>query len=232
MSHIDFIIALGITILTVSLIFSILNSMFSNEFSYLKEIELKESLLVLEEELFNPENGTLVSKFGKILCKFEETGNYSHTEEIKINLTPAVNHVYVFDKLFNEIPVSVYSLNNKTILTFSISFTPNEKKYFDIFYYGKLNDIEISLPNNTKAILVSGSIVDIVSQQKCADLNNVNYSDFKERIDFKHNFFINITNCSYGLPPPFTGSIITKKVPIIVETSDSLVPTEVRLFVW
>ncbi len=230
MSHVDFVVAFGVVILTISLIFSFLSSTFTNQFSVLKESEVKVSSLTLEKQLLSP-SGILFSKIGEVSCKFENTGNYSRVEEINLNFTPQVESIRVYDNFFNEIPSTHSNINGKTELKFSISLEAYEKKYVNIYLKGNLSNIEFSRPSDMSIVLVYRDDFEVVSQEKCNSLKS--YPELKDEIGFLHNFFLNITNCTYGLRPPQAGNIIVKKYPILFETLNfSLIPTEARLLVW
>jgi len=229
MGHIDFVIAF---ILMISIIFFVvlfISNSFSTELSAFTINELKESSYYFEKQLFEIlDNKSLISDAGEIQIVFEEIGGYGHTEEIIISIEPLVSKLHVYDTSMNEIPSTSTPSGDSITLSFWLTFSSNEKKRVNIFYFGdSIKNIDYtSVANNITARMISDKRVNVVSQEKCSQLNNIPYEQTKENFGFEHQFQINLTDCNYGQGTSGRGNIIISSVPVLLEKSDGLISAE------
>jgi len=236
MSHIDFSIGFVLIISTIFLIiYFILNSI-SNNINNFSINELKESSLSLEKYLFEiNDDKSLISTFRELQAILTETNNTDHTEEIRISIQPQVDKVKVYDTLMNEIPSTSSQLSGETILSFDLSFTANEEKRVNIFYFGdSITNIDyLSTENNITIRILSDKNVNVVSKEKCSNLKSKTYEDVKEIFGFQDQFKLDLENCDYGPEPPIAADIILKNVPVLFESFNDLLTAKfAKLSVW
>jgi len=234
MTEIDFAVAflLIISVLTYSIV-SVSNKL-SNDFNLFTEKKLEESVSSLSKQLLKiQDEKSLISNFKKIKVSFQEIGSYSHTENLNITITPIVNKIHVYDNYLNEIPSTVLNNVDNVIVSFNLDFSPNEKKYVNIFY----DDVPTSSidytsdENNITSIILSEEDVYVLSQQRCSNLKALSYEETRNKFGLLDNF--NISGCDYGYAAPDTANIIVKSVPILIEKSDGTLYMDfVRLKVW
>lgn len=234
MTEIDFAVAflLIISVLTYSII-SVSNKL-SNDFNLFTEKKLEESASSFSKQLLKiQDEKSLISNFKKIKVSFQEIGSYSHTENLNITITPIVNKIHVYDNYLNEIPSTVLNNVDNVIVSFNLDFSPNEKKYVNIFYDDVLtSSIDYtSDENNITSIILSEEDVYVLSQQRCSNLKALSYEETRNKFGLLDNF--NISGCDYGYAAPDAANIIVKSVPILIEKSDGTLYMDfVRLKVW
>jgi len=159
MSHIDFVIAFVLMISIIFFVVLFISNSFSTELSAFTINELKESSYYFEKQLFEIlDNKSLISDAGEIQVVFEEIGVYSHTEEIRVSIEPLVSKLHVYDTSMNEIASTSAPSGDNVILSFWLTFSSNEKKRVNIFYFGdSITDINYLTPpeNNVTARMLS-----------------------------------------------------------------------------
>lgn len=236
MTQIDFAIAFAL-ILTILLysVFFITNNI-SSDFNTFTSKRLEKAALSLSKQLFEiQDNKSLVTNFKEIQAVFEEVGGYSHNEQIKITISPVVSKIHVYDKIFNEIQSTNSSTSDNVTVTFDLSFSSNEKKYVNIFYFGEpstnivfLNDVAES---NITGVILSEKNMAVLSQEKCSDLKSLSYDVSKNIFGFNDNF--RITNgCVYGPEPPAANLIVKSKTLLVEKSDETVYPEYLKLMVW
>jgi len=238
MSQIDFAIAIlmMISILTYSVVS--VSSKLSNDFNLFTSKRLEESASSLSKQLFEAQDDdSLISNFKKIQISFQEIGGYQHSspEQLNITITPVVNKIHVYDDLFNEIEPTISDDGIRVSISFSLSFSSNEKKYVNIFYEGtptsNIDYTNNELENNITSVILSEDDVYVLSKQKCSRLKNLNYNEARNQFGFLNNF--NVSECDYGIQTPLATNVIVKSTPLLVEGQDgALYSRFVKLKVW
>jgi hypothetical protein len=119
------------------------------------------------------------------------------------------------------------------IVFFNLDFSPNEKKYVNIFYddVPTSSIVYTSDENNITSIILSEEDIYVLSQQRCSSLKALSYEETRNKFGLLDNF--NISGCDYGYAAPDTANIIVKSVPILIEKSDGTLYLDfVRMKVW
>jgi hypothetical protein len=234
MTEIDFAVAflLIISVLTYSIV-SVSNKL-SNDFNLFTEKKLEESTSSFSKQLLKiQDEKSLISNFKKIQVSFQEIGSYSHLENLNITITPFVDKIHVYDNYLNEIPSTVLNNVDNVIVFFNLDFSPNEKKYVNIFYddVPTSSIVYTSDENNITSIILSEEDIYVLSQQRCSSLKALSYEETRNKFGLLDNF--NISGCDYGYAAPDTANIIVKSVPILIEKSDGTLYLDfVRMKVW
>jgi len=236
MNQIDFAVAflLMISILTYTLL-SVSNTL-ANDFNTFTAKRLEESASSLSKQLFKiQDNKSLISNFKKIKVSFNEMGGYPHVETLNITITPVEDKIHVYDNFLNEIQSTNLSNGNNITVSFSLSFSPNEIKYVNIFYDG-VPTTNIAYTSNVTqtnitSIILSEEDVYVLSQQRCSNLKVLIYEQAKNNFGFSNNF--NISECEYGTEMPLSANIIIKSIPLLIEKPDGTLYSKiVKLKVW
>jgi len=237
MTQIDFAIAFFLLISISVFSISFISSSASNDFNQLNSEKIEEAVSSISTQLFDvKDNKSLVSNFKQIGVKFTEIAGLSHSSDLDIEITPEVNKVHVYDKMFNEIGSSVTSLSGKTKVSFILDFAPNEEKYVNIIYDGYYttnidytsNVTEI----NVTSIIISEKEIFVLSKERCSQLKSLNYEDSKNLFGFTENFRIS-NECVYGPDPSPDANVIVKTIPVLVEKIDESIRSEkIKLLVW
>jgi len=237
MAQIDFAVAFIVIFAMIVYSVFIVSSTIIKDFNYFTAKEIEKSEDSLSKQLFETlDNKSLISNFKKVQILFEETGGYSHTENLKISIKPIMSKIHVYNQSMNEIPSSTFTTGDYVNVTFDLGFSANQKRYVNIFYFGgKTDDIaynnNITETNVTARILSEEDVV-VLSQDKCNFLKSLSYEEAKSNFGFIHNFRIN-DYCVYGEEPPFAANIIVKSIPLLVERVDETVyPENITLKVW
>ncbi len=234
MSHVDFIISFVLILSTIFLVIYFVSNSISNNVDDMVLDELKVASASMKTYLFEiSDDKSLASNVKEIDVILTETNGTQHTEQISMSIKPNVDRVRVYDSLMNEIPSSSNDMPEETVLSFSMTFDPNEKKTAKVFYFGNsVNDVDMS-GNNLTFRAISDKDVSIVSQEKCSDLKNVDYESIRNTFDFKHQFRLELKDCGFGLETPSKANIIIRSIPVIFENSDGSLSGEfARLIVW
>jgi hypothetical protein len=234
MTHVDFVIGFVLMLSTIFLIIYFVSSSISNNVNQMRTNEIRESSITLEKYLFGiNSDGSLIESVNELQATLTETNGTSHSEEITLSIKTQADKVKVYDNLWSEIASSSSQLPSETLLYFTLDFNPNEKKAVKIIYFGNgAGDIEASA-NNISVRVLSEKKINMVTQERCSDLQGVSYDNFRSTFDFRRQFRLDSEACSYGSNPPLTTSIIVRNVPIIFEDSDGLLKTGLaRLSVW
>jgi len=236
MTQIDFVIAFVLIITIIYFAISFVSSNFSNELSVFEMNGLKESASSVQRYLFEIlDDKSLVIDTKKIKILFKEIGGYDHIEQMNISIEPLVNKVHIYDNFMNEIPSESSIIGNKILVSFWLSFSQNEEKRINIFYFGEpTTDIEyLSFDNNITSRILSEKKVTVVSKEKCSKLKKLEYEDVKNMFGFDHQFKINLTDCNYGPEPPEAANVIVKSVPLIIENPNELISAgNAKIMVW
>jgi hypothetical protein len=237
MSQIDFAIAIlmMISVLTYSLL-SVSNKL-TNDFNTFTAKKLEESASSLSKQLFKiQDNKSLIANFKKIQASFLEIGSYTHIETLNVTITPVVSKIHVYDNFLNEITFALLNNGDNVTVSFDLTFSPNEKKYVNIFYDDvPTTNIDYTsniTEANVTSIILSEEDVYVLSKQRCSNLKALSYEEAKNRFGFLDNFNI-FNECAYGTEMPFTANIIIKSMPLLIErTDETLYSNFVKLKVW
>jgi hypothetical protein len=235
MSHIDFAIGFVLIVSTIFMLFYFVSNSVSNNINDFSANEIRESSFSLGRYLFDiGDEKSLVSTFRELQAVLDETNGTSHTEEIKISIKPQVSKVKVYNSSMAEITSSSTQSPGETIVSFTLSFAPNENKNVKVVYSGNsASRIDYLNPeNNITLRMLSDEELNVVSQQKCSDFKSRSYDTIRGMFGFKNDFRLDLENCNYG-PQPTVGNIITRNVPVIFESSNGLLVSKLaRLSVW
>lgn len=235
MSHIDFAIGFVLIISTIFALFYFVTNSVSNNVNGFSANEIKESSSSLGRYLFDiNDEKSLVSTFRELQAILNETNSTGHTEEIRISIMPQVSKVKVYNSTMDEIASFSYQLPGETTVSFTLSFSANEIKRVNIFYVGSpASDIDyLTNQNNITLRMLSDKGLNVVSQQKCSNLNSYPYETAKKIFGLKNDFRVEVENCNYGLQST-GGNVITRSIPVIFESTNGLLSSKlVRLLVW
>jgi hypothetical protein len=236
MTHIDFVIGFVLIISTIFMIMYFVSSSISNNMNDVYTSGIRESALTLENYLFRVggENSLAVSA-RVIQAVLEDVNDTDHGEYSTILIRPQVINARVYDEFWNDIPSSQISLPGETSLSFALTFASNEKKSMNIVYLG--DRVESLSYSDSEGMTEMRALPDkeimIVTQERCSYLQGISYDDFRDNLDFDHQFRLELGNCSYGSEPPFAANILVRSVPVIFEGQDGSVSDEyARLMVW
>lgn len=234
MTEIDFAVAFLLTIIVLTYSIVSVSNKLTNDFNLFTEKKLEESASSISEQLLKiQDEKSLISNFRKIQASFQEIGSYSHIENLNITITPYVNKIHVYDNFLNEISSTILNNGNNVTVSFNLDFSPNEKKYVDIFYNDALsnNIAYTSDASDIASIILSEENVYVLSQDRCSSLKSLDYEIAKNNFGFLDEF--NISECDYGSTMPATANIIVKSVPVLIEKSDGTLYSDfVRIKVW
>lgn len=235
MSHIDFAIGFVLIISTISVLIYFVTNSISNNINDFRADEVRESSISLERYLFDiNDDKSLVSTFRELQGVLTESNHTDHTEQMIISIKPQVNKVKVYNDSMDEIISSSSQLPGETRVSFTLDFVANEVKRFSIFYNGSsVDDIDYLTPNNNITLrILSDKELNIVTQEKCSALKSLSYDNVKKMFGFKNNFRLDLENCNYG-SQPIAGNIIVRNVPVIFESSNGLLSSNMaKLSVW
>ncbi len=216
MSQLDFVIAITLVITMISLVVFFSASSFSNKIDYIGSYNLENSVDSLASYLFED---VLSEKIKNIQFKLEETGNYSHQEEITLTLDGNFNNPHLYENS-NEINIDVTGDD----VSFTLNFDSAEKRYFELFYDGGVDDIIYSAANISSVILSEKDIF-VVSLDKCSDIE---YNNTKDMIGYDFKLEI----CNIGLDPPETGDVIVLDYPVLIFDDQGFNPTLTKIIMW
>ena len=235
MSHIDFAIGFVLIVSTIFMLFYFVSNSISNNINDFSANEIRESSFSLGRYLFDiSDEKSMVSTFRELQAVLIENNNTYHTEEMRISIKPQVSKVKVYNSSMVEITSSSTQSPGETIVSFTLSFAPNENKSVKVVYYGDpANSIDYLNPeNNITLRMLSDEELKVVSQQKCSDFKSRSYDIVREMFGFKNDFRLDLENCNYG-PQPTVGNIITRNVPVVFESQNGLLVSKLaRLSVW
>jgi hypothetical protein len=236
MTHIDFMIGFILIISTIFMIMYFVSSSISNNMNDVYASGIKESALTLENYLFKVggENSLAVSA-RVIQAVLEDVNGTDHGEYSTILIRPQVINARVYDEFWNDIPSSQISLPGETSLSFTLNFVSNEKKSMNIVYLGdSVESLSYSDSDGmTSMRALPGKEIMIVTQERCSYLQGISYDDFRDSLDFDHQFRLELGNCAYGSETPSAANILVRSVPVIFEGQDGSVSDEyARLMVW
>ncbi len=220
MSQLDFIVSIALVVTMISMVIFFSASDFSSKASYINSYIIDEDSDSLNSYLFS-NAGVLTDEIKDIQIKLIETGNYSHEEKITLSLKGDYENIYLYDSSMNQIN---FNSENKDIV-FSISFDPQESKYFDIFFKGEINNIKHSA-RNISAIILSEKNISVIRPEKCSDL------DYNSTVDIFGYFRIEFGDCVVGLDPPETGDIIVSEYPLLLFDEKGPRSDIVKISVW
>lgn len=236
MSHIDFLVGFVLILSTMFLIIYFISNSISNNVNDLATNEVRKSSLSLERQLFDiNDDKSLIANAKELQEVLVETNHTAHAEEMRISIKPQINSARVYNNSLSEIPSSSTQSPGETILSFSLSFSPDEKKWVRIFYFGdSVTDINyLTTEDNITLRILSDKNVTVVSQKKISNFKNNAYEKTKEIFGFQNQFRIDLEDFHYGPEPPITANIILKNIPVLFESSDGLLHAELaRLRVW
>lgn len=234
MNQIDFAVAFLLLISVLTYSFLYVTSNLSKDFGFYETKRLEQSAEALLKQLFYIKNEkSLITNFKKAQVLFTEVGGYSHSETLNITIKPAVEKVHVYDNFFNEIQSTKIESEDNVTISFELDFLPKEKKYVNIFYEGKADEITYSIAeeNDIVSIILFEENVYVLSQERCLELKSLSYENAKNRFGFLDDF--NINGCDYGQAIPTTTNVIVKSIPILIEKdNEKIYPSIVRLKVW
>lgn len=235
MTEVDFAIAIGITIAIISFIIFYAVGDFTEDIGIIRADQLDSAKVSLSNQILKD---YLSDDVKKIDMMFEEIGNTSHTESLKISLEPGdvAGDVYVYDDEFSEKSISVDEYTENITIVFSVSFSEYEKEYLSLFYKGnsttKINYETNVTQKNVTGVIISEYDVPIISYEKCSDMMNMSFDDFRDELKTDHYFQLQLTGCNFGPEPPET-DVVVKRMSILREDSDgSIVPDVAILKVW
>ncbi|MBR9682448.1 MAG: hypothetical protein GOV02_02125 [Candidatus Aenigmarchaeota archaeon] len=235
MTEVDFAIAIGITIAIISFIIFYAVGDFTENIGMIRADQLDSAKVSLSNQILKD---YLSDDVKKIEMMFEEIGNSSHSESLKISLEPGdvADDIYIYDDEFNEKSTSIDEYSENVTVVFSVSFSEYEKEYLSLFYRGnsttKINYETNVIQKNITGIIISESSVPVVSYEKCSDMMSMSFDDFKDELKTDHYFQLQLTGCNFGPAPPDT-DVVVHRVSVLREDSDgSIVPDVAVLRVW
>ncbi|MBN2202625.1 MAG: hypothetical protein JW700_00340 [Candidatus Aenigmarchaeota archaeon] len=231
MAQIDFAVAFVVVFMMVSYAIFFVSNSLTQDFEYFKNKELEASANSLSESLFGSKNiNSLMTMLNATKIVFKEIGGYSHTESINITIE-AVDSLHVYDSTMDEIEAKVIEDG----VGFELGFTPNMESYVTMVYSGAAANISYDnniTANNITAVVLSQSHVNVLSKEKCSNLQSLSYNDVRNNLGIAHRFRID-NYCVYGEEPPEAGNILVKSVPVVIEnTNGSIESSYVILKVW
>ncbi len=236
MSHIDFLVGFVLTLSAMFIIVYFISNSISNNVNDLTTNEIRKSSLSLERQLFDiNDDNSLITNVREIQAVLTETNHTAHTEEIRISIKPQVNSVRVYNNSLSVVPSFSTPSPDETILSFSLSFSPDEKKWVRIFYFGdSVTDMKyLATDNNITMRILSDKNTSIVSQEKISSFVINGYDKTKSILGFQNQFRIDVEDFHYGPQPSVAANVVSRSVPVISESSDGSLHAElVRLIVW
>jgi len=236
MSHIDFLVGFVLILSALFLIVYFISNSISNNVNDLTMNEVRKSSLSLERQLFDiNDDKSLTTNARELQAVLTETNHTAHTEEIRISIKPQVNSIRVYNNSLSEIPSSSTQSSGETILSFALSFSPDEKKWIRIFYFGDsvANVNYLTTENNVSLRILSDKNTSVVSQEKILGFINNGYDKTKEVFGFQNQFRIDVEDFHYGPQPSVAANVVSRSVPVIFESSDGSLHAElVRLVIW
>ena len=236
MSHIDFLVGFVLTLSAMFIIVYFISNSISNNVNDLTTNEVRKSSLSLERQLFDiNDDNSLITNARELQAVLTETNHTTHTEEIRISIKPQVSGIRVYNNSLGEIPSSSTKSPGETVLSFSMSFSPDEKKWVRIFYFGdSVADINyLTAENNVSLRILSDKNTSVVSQEKISSFIINGYDKKKEIFGFQNQFRIDVEDFHYGPQPSVAANVVSRSVPVIFESSDGSLHAElVRLIVW
>jgi hypothetical protein len=236
MSHIDFLVGFVLILSAMFIIVYFISNSIANNVNDLTTNEVRKSSLSLERQLFDiNDDNSLITNARELQAVLTETNHTAHTEEIRISIKPQVNSVRVYNNSLGVIPSSSTPSPGETVLSFTLSFSPDEKKWVRIFYFGDaVADMKyLATDKNITMRMLSDKNTSIVSQEKISSFIINGYDKVKEIFGFKNQFRIDVEDFHYGPQPSVAANVVSRGIPLIFESSDGSLHAElVRLIVW
>jgi hypothetical protein len=236
MSHIDFLVGFVLILSALFLIVYFVSNSISNNVNDLTMNEVRKSSLSLERQLFDiNDDKSLITNARELQAVLTETNHTAHTEEIRISIKPQVNSTRVYNNSLGDIPSSSTQSPGETVLSFRLSFSPDEKKWIRIFYFGDsvANINYLTTENNVSLRMLSDKNTSIVSQEKILGFISNGYEKTKNILGFQNQFRIDVEDFHYGPQPPVAANVVSRSVPVLFESSDGSLHAElVRLVIW
>ena len=236
MSHIDFLVGFVLILSAMFLIVYFISNSISNNVNDLTTNEVRKSSLSLERQLFDiNDDNSLITNARELQAVLTETNHTAHIGEMRISIKPQINNVSVYNNSLSEIPSSSIQSSGETVLSFSMSFSPDEKKWVRIFYFGdSVADMKyLTTDNNITMRILSDKNTSVVSQEKISDFISNGYDKTKNVFGFQNQFRIDVEDFHYGPQPSVAANVVSRSVPVIFESSDGSLHSElVRLIVW
>jgi hypothetical protein len=236
MSHIDFLVGFVLILSAMFLIVYFISNSISNNVNDLTTNEVRKSSLSLERQLFDiNDDKSLITNARELQAVLTETNHTTHIGEMRISIKPQINNVSVYNNSLSEIPSSSTPSPGETILSFNLSFLPDEKKWVRIFYFGdSVADMKyLTTDNNITMRILSDKNTSVVSQEKISGFISNGYDKTKEIFGFQNQFRIDVEDFHYGPQPSVAANVVSRSVPVMFESSDGLLHAElVRLIVW
>jgi len=233
MSDIDTAMAFVSVLIILSFVIIYSSNYFSTQTGFLRVADLKKSSSFLSTQLFQTFDNSLIDNAKEIQILFKEDLGIGHTETLQVSIEPIVNKIKVYDKFLNEIPSTTLPSGGKVIVTFTLSFTANEEKRIDIFYFGgKTTNIEyLSGLTGISARILSEKETSLVTQDRCNSLK-LDYNKTRDDLGFEEQFRTDLTDCSFGPNPP-EANVILSSSPVLIEKANGLLSAEIaRISVW
>jgi hypothetical protein len=232
MTYIDFVVGFLLLMSSIFLVIYFVSNSISNNANDVSTNSLDESSAFLENYLFSERNDAFVQQASEVQIVLSEIGGISHTEEI-VFLTETAEGAKIYDGFWNETPSSYTQLSGGTEVRLTASFSPNEKKTLYMVYFG--NETQsisyTSFGNNVSLLALSGKEISVVPSSACSVLPP--YEEMKQRMDFKHDFRVEISNCTYGREKPGKTNIIVSNIPLLVQNSQGLIePSYAKMMIW
>ncbi|MBU3896685.1 MAG: hypothetical protein KJ697_02005 [Nanoarchaeota archaeon] len=213
MTQIDFIMAIVVTLGVISFSIYYVSADYTNQMNEMNIIELKASADVLQNQLMQDitEDMTLRK------VRFEEISGETHTESIVFVSLGMIKDEY---KVFEG--KNLITSGTGTI-TIPITLSPNQIRYFDVFYSGVRGIRGIIGDNNVTVRALSEQTYLAVSEDLC---KNIDYDKLRKSIN--NEFKIMIGSCEIGLEPP-QETVVVNSFPVVLKSLES---TSAKIMVW
>jgi hypothetical protein len=231
MTYIDFIIGFLLLMSSIFFVIYFVSNSMSNNANDVSTNSLMESSVFLENYLFSGKNDVFASQASEVQLVLTETSGSGHTDEVAFFVEPGED-AKLYDVFWNDTSASYTQLSGRTEVRLTASFLPNEKKTLRMVYFGEAQNISyMSVDNNVSFLALAGKKISVVPSNICSSL--VSYDELKNRMDFKHDFRVEMQNCSYGKEKPLKTNIFVSDVPLFVQNPEGLVePSYAKLMVW
>jgi hypothetical protein len=232
MTYIDFVVGFLLLMSSIFFVVYFVSNSISNNANDVSKNSLSESSVFLENYLFSENSNVFVHKAYDVQLVLTETSSSSHTDEIAFSIEPKED-VRLYDGFWNETSSNSTQLSDRTEVRFTTSFSPNEKKTLMMVYFGSetQNISYMSVDNNVSFLALAGKEIGVVPSNVCSDA--APYDELKNRMDFNHDFRVEILNCSYGREKPSKTNIFVLNVPLLVQNSEGLVESSyAKLMIW
>jgi hypothetical protein len=247
MSHVDFMVAVAITLVIITLVIYYTGSSLSAQADIARHQRLMAAADALAEQLLrtggspgwedqtSPAAIGLISDIKRIPLLLAEQGGYPHSEHIQLQL--AVNNLisgpFVYDEFMGAVPALIEVQDNIVNISFWLDFAAGEQILLSVLYFGgAVMEIKyLTAPPNITSAALTERPLPVLSRGKCSALKELDYETVRQVLGLWHDFNLTAPGCTYGRPVRGRAVVVTEQ-PVLIETENGIIAAMARISVW